>query len=375
MAQSSDVVIVGGGAAGCAAAYYLAKSGIKATIIEREGIASKASGMSAGGLNPLQGAGIPGPLAPLAMESFQMHMGLSKTLVEESGVDFQPHMIAMVRLVFEDSDVPELDETLDIFEAADGFSSRWLDAKELQELEPLVSQEAERALYTYGNAALNSHSYTLALSKAAEQLGATVQSASVTGLKTDGDRVTAVVTDAGEVACDAVVLATGPWSGEVEKWLNIRIPVEPLKGEIVRIELGDGRELSHDFSWAHASLFHRGDGLVWLGTTEESRGFDLETTEAARESLMSGAVKIMPSIADATIVTQTACLRPVTPDWLPIIGKAPGWDNAYLATGAGKKGILISPGIGKAVADMISDGKTDLPIGAFAPGRFVETSA
>ena len=90
---------------------------------------------------------------------------------------------------------------------------------------------------------------------------------------------------------------------------------------------------------------------------------------------MSGAVKIMPSIAGATIVTQTACLRPVTPDWLPIIGKAPGWDNAYLATGAGKKGILISPGIGKAVADMISDGKTDLPIGAFAPGRFVETSA
>ena len=49
---------------------------------------------------------------------------------------------------------------------------------------------------------------------------------------------------------------------------------------------------------------------------------------------------------------------------------APGWDNAYLATGAGRKGILISPGMGKAIADLLTAGETALSVGEFGAGRF-----
>ena len=66
----------------------------------------------------------------------------------------------------------------------------------------------------------------------------------------------------------------------------------------------------------------------------------------------------------------TVCLRPVTPDWLPIIGKAPGWENVWLNTGAGKKGILLCPAMGKAAADLIVSGSTDVPIQGFDPSRF-----
>ena len=82
MVETSEVVIVGGGAAGCAVAYYLALTGVKATIIEGQGVASQASGYAAGGLNPLQGTGIPGPLGPFAWESFQMHFNLWEDLKE-----------------------------------------------------------------------------------------------------------------------------------------------------------------------------------------------------------------------------------------------------------------------------------------------------
>ena len=71
MVETSEAVIVGGGAAGCAVAYYLVRSGVKATVVEGQGVASQGSGYAAGGLNPLQGAGIPGPLGPFAWESFQ----------------------------------------------------------------------------------------------------------------------------------------------------------------------------------------------------------------------------------------------------------------------------------------------------------------
>ena len=78
----------------------------------------------------------------------------------------------------------------------------------------------------------------------------------------------------------------------------------------------------------------------------------------------------MPAMSEARLSLQTACLRPVTPDWLPIIGRVPNWDNVYLATGAGKKGILLSPGIGKSTADLMTQGETKLSISAFNPGRF-----
>ena len=86
MADSSEVVIVGGGAAGCSVAYYLALAGFKATIIEEAGLGTQASGFSAGGLNPLQGAGIPGPLGALAIESYGMHLALWDELKEETGL-------------------------------------------------------------------------------------------------------------------------------------------------------------------------------------------------------------------------------------------------------------------------------------------------
>jgi glycine/D-amino acid oxidase-like deaminating enzyme len=63
----------------------------------------------------------------------------------------------------------------------------------------------------------------------------------------------------------------------------------------------------------------------------------------------------------------------VTSDWLPIIGRATGWENVYLATGAGKKGILISPGMGKAIADLVTTGQSKLSIAPFVPERFADS--
>ena len=321
MAETTEVAIVGGGAAGCAVAYYLAKAGVGATVIEREGIGTQASGFSAGGLNPLQGAGIPGPLGPLAIESFRMHMELWDQLGVESGVNFHPKVISMIRLAAGESEVPELEDTLDIFQSAKGFSAHWLESDDVRDTEPRIASDFIRGLYTYGNAALDSYLYTLALSTAAESLGATVRAGAATGLKESGGRVSGVLLEDGEIDCDSVVVASGPWSGQAQRWLGGPLPVEPLKGEILRMDL-PAPGLAHDFSSGHVSLYQRTDGLVWVGATEESRGFDRRPSESARRYLMNGAIKLMPAIAQAKLVKHTACLRPVTPDWLPIIGRA-----------------------------------------------------
>src|SRR5260370_1589372 len=63
---SSGVVIVGGGIVGMVTAYYLARAGVASVLVERDAIGSHASGFAYGGLSPVTGAGIPGPLAEMA---------------------------------------------------------------------------------------------------------------------------------------------------------------------------------------------------------------------------------------------------------------------------------------------------------------------
>ena len=371
MTTTTEVAIIGGGAMGCATAYYLAKAGVRSTIIEREGIATQASGYNAGGLNPLTGYGLPGPLTDIAAVSFGMHAELARTLEEESGVEYHHKTMAVVTVAFDDGDIPEMQETHDIFEAADGFEAQWLDAADLRRMEPRLNPEAQRGLYAYGNAILSGYEFTLALARAAERMGAQTRTGEAVALRTDGNRVTSVTLDDGEIACDAVVVASGPWSAQAEEWLGVKIPVEPYKGEILRLRI-EGELPAHDFTGGGYSVHNRADGLLWAGATEERKGFDREPSESARRTLMKGAVKLMPSLEGAEIAKHTACLRPLTPDWMPIVGATPGWDNVYLATGAGKKGILLSPAIGKAVADLLTAGETDMPLDGFGVERFVQ---
>ncbi|MCH8831393.1 MAG: FAD-binding oxidoreductase [Chloroflexi bacterium] len=369
MPESSDVVIVGGGAAGCSVAYHLALAGVKSTIIEGQGVATQASGFSAGGLNPLQGTGIPGPLGPLAMESYLMHLDLFGQLQDDTGIDYDGRIISLLKVAFDEEELADLQETEDVFAPVDGFETRWLDNREVLELEPRVSPKIIRGLVARGNAAMDSYKYTLALLQSAEKMGASIRSGTVAGLERDNSRITGVRLNDETISCGQVVLAMGPWSRKAEAWLDAYIPVDPLKGEITRMEL-PGTPLNHDLSGGGGSLHPKPDGLVWCGTTEEWRGFDKETSTSAHQSILEGAVRLVPEMSKARLSLQTACLRPVTPDWLPIIGRVPGWDNVYLATGAGKKGILLSPGIGKSVADLMTQGETSLSIGPFNPSRF-----
>ena len=369
MPESADVAIIGGGAAGCAVAWYLAKSGLTSTIIEREGVASQASGYAAGGLNPLTGHGIPGPLADFAWESFNLHMTLHPELKTLTEIDYQLRRTSEIMLTFDDSGTPELQDIAERFAATDGFSASMADESQVRELDSRVTGNFVGGVFKTGNYALDSAAFTQALAAAARQKGATLRPGTVRGLEIHADHVTHVLLEDGRIECGQVVLAMGPWSRQAENWLNTYIPVDPLKGEILRMRL-PGDPLEHDVSGGGASIYTKPDGLAWCGTTEDWRGFDRQPLPETRDRILARVKRILPAISDAELVMHTACLRPVTPDWLPIIGRAPGCDNAWLATGAGKKGILLAPAFGKAVADLITQDETSLPIENYAPARF-----
>src|SRR6266540_126484 len=106
--SSADVVIVGGGIAGMTTAYYLAKSGVPSVVVERDAIGSHASGFAYGGLSPLSGFGIPGPLAEMAQEGLRIHRELARTLPGETGIDIEFRTRSSLALAFTDADVHRL---------------------------------------------------------------------------------------------------------------------------------------------------------------------------------------------------------------------------------------------------------------------------
>ena len=368
MPSGTDVVIIGAGVAGCATAYYLAKDGVSVTVVEREAIGSCASGYALGLLNPLTGNGIPGPVQPIAELAFQMHVDLWPTLAEESGVDFQVSLKPHLEICLTDNDVEVQRREYLRWAATDGFSAEWLGPDDLPKLEPRFTRSVKGAVLLNKVAILDSYRYTLALAQAAESYGATFVNREVTGLNTQGGRIRGVRYPGGQIDCDTLVIAMGPWSKHASSWLGLDIPVTPLKGQILYLE-GMTPPLEYHVH-GPCSFVQKDDGMVWVGATEEQTDFNADTTFSARDYLMERALTIMPSLGELRLLNQTACLRPVTPDSGPILGKVPTMDGVYLATGAEKKGILLSPAIGRSIADLIMRGETDIPILPFAVDRF-----
>ena len=366
--RGADVTVLGAGAAGCATAYFLARGGAEVKVVERNGIGSCASGNAVGLLNPLAGPGIPGPAQPLAEAAFKMHLQLWPELAEETGIDFQASTMPHLKLCLAPEEVLNLQEETRRWAETEGFAAQWLEPQEVLSLEPRVTRQLQGAVLLENVGVLDSYLFTLALARAAERQGAVFLNEEVTGLKSVESRITGVALSQGEIPCDQVVVAMGPWSSHATEWLRLDLPVEPLKGEILHLE-GLDPPLRYQIS-GPCSLAHKADGLVWTGATEEHAGFDTAPSNEARELLMQRALRMMPCLEELRLLLQTACLRPVTPDRQPILGRAPGWEGVYLATGAETKGMLLSPAIGRAVADLIIHGDTSLPIAPFSPDRF-----
>jgi glycine oxidase len=370
MAQgSADVVIVGGGIAGMTTAYYLAKSGVPSIVVERDAIGSHASGFAYGGLSPLSGFGIPGPMTDIAQDGMRLHRELSKSLLEETGIDVDFRVRSSLALAFTEAEVRRLRAALPWQQAQPGYTVRWLEIADARRVEPRISDETVGAALVEGGGAVEPYRLVLALTRAAEHLGVSVRHGRAIGLRRDGRRVTGVVLEREVLSCSSAVLAIGPWSPEASDWIGVPIDVRPLKGQIIRLQ-APGPPIECSVGWGHNYATTKTDGLLWAGTTEEEAGFDEESTPAARDEIGAALLKMLPAMADAQVAQQTACLRPVSADGLLVLGGVPGLDQIHVATGGARKGILYGPAMGHAIADLVLGRKTRVPLDAFAPGRF-----
>ncbi|MDA1128162.1 MAG: FAD-dependent oxidoreductase [Chloroflexi bacterium] len=357
---TSDVVIIGGGIVGCLSGYLLGQKGYKVTILEADSVGSHASGFAFGGLDPVTGIGLPEPLLGFSLWCYDRHQSLAKELQEATGIDVGFELRDRLNLALDDEAARSAKKELEWMRAVDGFNIEWVDNAQARELEPQVSPECVGALYEQSPGALEPYRFVLAAMGAAESNGVELIQRRATGLISEGGRCTGVTLENGRIDAGVVVLAMGPWTGQASAWCGVNIPVTPLKGQILRLQSGN-ESLKLAVNYNHSYVATKPDGLIWAGTTEEQAGFDENITSAARDSIMADFLKMIPGMRDAELVQQTACLRPLSADGLPIVDQVTGWDNLYLATGAGRKGILWSTGMAQAVLEMVTGVESAVP--------------
>ncbi len=365
------VVIVGGGIAGCSTAYYLAKDGHQVTLFERDSLASHASGFAQGGLKPV----IRGSRQPEYQNLSDFSIGLHRQLAADlsrsgTGEEYSDfHQKGSVLLIQDETEAEESKHVYESYADDDQYDCRWLSFGELSHIDARISTEVIGGLYFGVAYELDPYKLTLGIWQAAESMGAKLINREITGLKIEGDAVVGVRTYDSVVDADVVVIAAGPWSAEMLGRLDVEVPVSPLRGQILRLD-APGPPLKISLWWDTDYATSKSDGLLWIGTTEEEVGFDDRTTDEARERIIGSAVEMLPYLSEAELVQQTACLRPMTPDKMPIIDASLPLKNLVVSTGGGRQGIALGPGMGMATAALVTGNETPIDVSGFSLKRF-----
>jgi glycine oxidase len=364
---------VGGGVIGCSIAYYAAQAGASVTLLERGSLAAGASGVAAGMLAPQVEAPFADPFFELALLGRAEHAPLAERLLDEVGLDVEHRATGILRVARTEAERADL-QRQQRWQSARGLRAEWVEPNELAGREPLLSGVAGRLLaggvWLPDEAQVRSPRLVQALAAAAVRRGARFfEGTWANGLEVVGDRVIGVVTPTGVVRGETIVLAAGVWSPDIARGIGLKLPVVPVKGQV--ISLRGLHKSPRQIIWSgECYLVPRPDGEVLLGATEEEGNYDPRPTLAGVNRLTEAALEVVPAAGGLIVESVWAGLRPAAPDRHPIVGWAPGVRGLMVATAHYRNGVLLGPLTGRRVVDQVLSGAPLAELAPFGAERF-----
>jgi D-amino-acid dehydrogenase len=405
------VVVLGGGVVGVTTAYYLARDGAEVELVEgANALGTDATGGNAGLIAPGHSFAWASPRAPamLARSLFGKQTAIQvrprldpklvawglrflrectsdrarrNTLVKlrlcqysqrkldelarEEGIDYLDSHTGILYL-YRDAHELELGATKMQLLVDHGQECRVLGPDEVVSVDPVfepVKEKLAGAVYSPTDGAGNSQVFAQRVCDACTRLGVNVRlSTTVRALRADGDRITGVVTDDGPIDADAYVLALGVGSPKVAKTIGVKLPIYPAKGYSANFPIRNGSApttggVDEELLVAWAPL---GDKLR-MTSTAEFTGYDRSTKDSSFANIMRMARELLPDAADYSAGERRSCLRPMTPDGPPVLGKG-RHSNLFFNTGHGHMGWTMACGSSRAVADLIQGRQPEIDL-------------
>ncbi len=370
--STADVIVIGGGLQGCSVALNLMMRGLKPTIVERNYIASHASGVNAGGVRRLGRHLAEIPLANAALNCWR---NIEEWLNDDCGfvapgqIKVAENETELQALVMRERAVQEL-----------GFShEEIIDKKQLQCLLPAIAPHCVGGLYVNGDGYANPLIAGMAFRRKLISMGVPIfENSPVTDIQEKAN--TWQVTSTTSVFnSPAIVNCAGAWASPLARLLGDDIHVEAralmlaittrLPQFIKPVVGAQGRALSF-------KQFE--NGTVLIGGAHEGR-LDLQQNRTHLEfaglaTNIQSAIALFPHIHRASIQRCWAGIEGFMPDGLPVISQGSN-NGVFHAFGFSAHGFALSPIVGQIIADLVTTGRTDLPIDEFRVDRFSNNSS
>ena len=375
--KSFDLAVVGGGVIGLAVAWRAAQRGLRVSVLERGEPGQGTSRVAAGMIAPISEARpTEQPLLALSLASTGLYPGFVSELIDATGRDPGYLACGTIAVARDQDEAEALDRELAMRRSL-GLPVQRLRASEARRLEPALAPALRLALEVPDDHAIDPRRLTEALVLAATRAGAELHTgAEVTGVTLAGEEVDGVrLADGTAVSAEKVVLATGAWSGELDLPAEARIPVRPVKGQILRLRDPSGPGLlTRALRMQGAGyVVPRGDGRYVLGATVEERGFDTTVTAGPVFELLRAGIELLPGLAELVLDELSAGSRPGTPDNAPALGPA-AVTGLHWAAGHYRHGIMLAPITAElVVGGLVGEQPSELAC-AFSPARFLDVS-
>ena len=362
--KGASVIVIGGGATGLSTAWWLARDGVDVLVLDKGLVAWEASGRNGGGCSH--------HFSPLFREEQRLWPQMDALLGYPT--EFQPGRVRIAR-------TPEqwaLYQLGPSNAARQGFTTEVLDARQIAELVPLAGPDCYAGhRYQWGGHA-NPHRTVQAYAWALQDLGGRVmQHTPVQGFETAAGRVRAVITEAGPLPCDHVVIAAGPQTRRLAQSLGSDVPMVPARAEMIVTEplplmpMGgvDGNGL-YGRQTLRGNLAYGGGPHEWLGQSGPQA--PPRPSTALMQNMSKRLAELLPKAAHARVIRSWAGIVENTPDGRPVIDRLPTAENVIVAS-LSSIGFGLSPATGHAISELLQHGECKFAdLSSFRLSRFAD---
>jgi 4-methylaminobutanoate oxidase (formaldehyde-forming) len=376
MKSQAQIVVIGGGIYGAQVAYHLAKYGRRDVVIVEKGeIASGESSHAAGLVTQFA--------TSQAMLKFRMY---SVELYSELGLF---NHVGSLRVASSKEQLKELERSVSRAKAL-GLECEVIGPDEALKIMPQISKEnLYGAIYLPRDGQLDPYITTTSMVKFARELGVEVYTNTrVTGIKLSAKgEVQAVVTDKGEIRCEIIVNAAGMWAPRIAAMAGLHVPTTPVDHQHIALRAVPGHEFDPNTPCLRdpdnlVYMRQEQGGLViggyepnpiarWIdGAPWEHGGRSLPGDFDQFEMLLEGAIRRIPFLDRAGIITLVRHPGAYTPDCQPLLGPMPGARGFWMMAGMSLNGYGGAGGMGKLMAEWIIEGEAPMDVYAYRATRF-----
>ena len=376
MKDQAQIVIIGGGIYGAQIAYHLAKYGRKDVVILEKGeIASGESSHAAGLVTQFA--------TSQAMLKFRMY---SIELYSELGLFDH---VGSLRVASSREQLKELERSVSRAKAL-GLVVDVISPDEALKVMPQISKkDLYGGIFLPRDGQLDPYTTTTSMAKFAKELGVTIYTNTrVTGIELSAKgEVQRVLTDKGAIRCEIVINAAGLWAPRIAAMVGINIPTTPVDHQHIALKAVPGHEFTHETPCLRdpdnlVYMRQEQGGLViggyepspiarWIdGVPWEHGSATLPSNFDQFEMLLEGAIRRLPFLDKAGIITLVCHPGAYTPDCQPMLGPMPGVRGFWMLAGMSLNGYGGAGGMGKLLAEWIIEGEAPMDVYGYRATRF-----